>query len=128
MHRYGAAINSSTEPLLLRRCCTHAISPMLAISSGASADVMESLHIPRGVRRVLFWTLDTDRLFCSLIYFVQEIIIVESFKLDSIKPGICSLHCLPLRLRGAEGSSPWDIPEQTLFSPPVLLLRRGVTL
>ncbi|RWW83270.1 hypothetical protein BHE74_00008231 [Ensete ventricosum] len=36
MHRYGAAINSSTEPLLLRRCCTHAISPMLAISSGAS--------------------------------------------------------------------------------------------
>lgn len=26
-----------------------------------AADVMESLHIPRGVRRVLFRTLNTDR-------------------------------------------------------------------
>lgn len=30
-------------------------------SSLYAADVMESLHIPRGVRRVLFRTLNTDR-------------------------------------------------------------------
>ncbi|XP_065032422.1 cyclase-like protein 3 [Musa acuminata AAA Group] len=115
-----------------------------------TADVMESLHIPRGVRRVLFRTLNTDRklmwkkefdasfvgfmkdgaqwlvdntdiklvgidyvsiaafddLIPSHVVFLKtrEIIIVESLKLDNIKPGIYSLHCLPLRLRGAEGS------------------------
>ncbi|RZR92472.1 hypothetical protein BHM03_00020769 [Ensete ventricosum] len=86
------------------------------------------VFVPTTSHFILSYTPTHHAFNCSLIYFVQEIIIVESFKLDSIKPGICSLHCLPLRLRGAEGSSPWDIPEQTLFSPPVLLLRRGVTL
>lgn len=35
---------------------------------------------------------------------LQEIILVEALKLDNVKPGIYSLHCLALRLVGAEGS------------------------
>ncbi|XP_064955167.1 cyclase-like protein 3 isoform X1 [Musa acuminata AAA Group] len=115
-----------------------------------TADVMESLHIPTGVRRVLFRTLNTDRqlmskkefdtsyvgfmkdgaqwlvdntdiklvgvdylsvaayddLIPSHLVFLKsrEIILVEALKLDNVKPGIYTLHCLPLRLRGAEGS------------------------
>lgn len=115
-----------------------------------TAEVMKSLSIPKGVRRVLFRTLNTDRklmwkrewdtsyvgfmkdgaqwlventdiklvgvdylsvaayddLIPSHLVFLEsrEIILVEALKLDDIKPGIYSLHCLPLRLRGAEGS------------------------
>ncbi|OAY77425.1 uncharacterized protein LOC109718834 [Ananas comosus] len=114
-----------------------------------TAEVMESLHIPKGVRRVLFRTLNTDRelmwkkefdtsyvgfmkdgaqwlvdntdiklvgvdylsvaayddLIPSHLVFLEsrEIILVEGLKLENIKPGIYTLHCLPLRLRGAEG-------------------------
>lgn len=35
---------------------------------------------------------------------LQEIILVEALKLDDVKPGVYNLHCLPLRLLGAEGS------------------------
>ncbi|KAJ4965802.1 hypothetical protein NE237_017651 [Protea cynaroides] len=109
-----------------------------------TADVMKSLNIPRGVRRVLFRTLNTDRqlmwkkefdtsyvgfmkdgakwlventeiqlvgidylsvaafddLIPSHLVFLEsrEIILVEALKLDDIKPGIYSVHCLPLRL------------------------------
>ncbi|KAJ4758059.1 Kynurenine formamidase [Rhynchospora pubera] len=115
-----------------------------------TAEVMESLHIPRGVRRVLFRTLNTDRKLmwkkeCDMSYVgfmkdgaqwlvdntdiklvgldflsvaafddlipahlvflkSRDIILVEALKLDGVKPGIYSLHCLPLRLVGAEGS------------------------
>ncbi|XP_072970994.1 cyclase-like protein 3 [Typha angustifolia] len=115
-----------------------------------TAEVMESLHIPRGVHRVLFRTLNTDRqlmwkkefdssyvgfmkdgaqwlvdntdiklvgvdylsvaafddLIPSHLVFLEsrEIILVEGLNLENVKPGIYSLHCLPLRLRGAEGS------------------------
>ncbi|XP_010270935.1 PREDICTED: uncharacterized protein LOC104607111 isoform X1 [Nelumbo nucifera] len=115
-----------------------------------TAEVMKSLNIPRGVRRVLFRTLNTDRglmwkkefdtsyvgfmkdgakwlventdiklvgvdylsaaayddLIPSHLVFLEsrEIILVEGLKLDGIQPGIYSVHCLPLRLRGAEGS------------------------
>nr|CAD1823129.1 unnamed protein product [Ananas comosus var. bracteatus] len=104
-----------------------------------TAEVMESLHIPKGVRRVLFRTLNTDRelmwkkefdtsyvgfmkdgaqwsrllISCCIrrldpshLVFLEsrEIILVEGLKLENIKPGIYTLHCLPLRLRGAEGS------------------------
>lgn len=115
-----------------------------------TAEVMESLRIPKGVRRVLFRTLNTDRKLMwkkefdtSYVGFMKdgaqwlvdntdiklvgidylsvaayddlipshlvllegrEIILVEALKLDNVKPGIYSLHCLPLRLRGAEGS------------------------
>ncbi|XP_020265572.1 uncharacterized protein LOC109841113 isoform X2 [Asparagus officinalis] len=115
-----------------------------------TAEVMESLHIPRGVRRVLFRTLNTDRqlmwkkefdtsyvgfmkdgaqwlvdntdiklvgidylsvaafddLIPSHLVFLEgrEIILVEALKLEDVMPGLYSLHCLPLRLRGAEGS------------------------
>ncbi|KAE9447144.1 hypothetical protein C3L33_20941, partial [Rhododendron williamsianum] len=34
----------------------------------------------------------------------REIILVEGLKLDDVKPGLYSVHCLPLRLLGAEGS------------------------
>ncbi|CAM8997506.1 unnamed protein product [Rhodiola kirilowii] len=115
-----------------------------------TAEVMESLHIPKGVRRVIFRTLNTDRrlmnkktfessyvgfmkdgaqwlvdntdiklvgidylsvaayddLIPSHLVFLQgrEIILVEGLKLDGVQPGVYSIHCLPLRLRGSEGS------------------------
>ncbi|KAK7308782.1 hypothetical protein RJT34_05009 [Clitoria ternatea] len=115
-----------------------------------TADVMKSLNIPKGVRRVLFRTLNTDRRLMyqkqfdtSYVGFMvdganwlventdiklvgidylsvaafddlipthhvflkdREIIIVEGLKLDDVAVGIYSVHCLPLRLAGAEGS------------------------
>ncbi|KAL3814258.1 hypothetical protein ACJIZ3_015526 [Penstemon smallii] len=115
-----------------------------------NAEVMRSLNIPKGVRRVLFRTLNTDRRLMykkefdssyvgfmkdgaqwlvdntdiklvgidylsaaafvhlvpsHLVFFEgREIILVEGLKLDNVEVGIYSLHCLPLRLLGAEGS------------------------
>uniref|UniRef100_A0ACD5XEU2 Uncharacterized protein n=2 Tax=Avena sativa TaxID=4498 RepID=A0ACD5XEU2_AVESA len=115
-----------------------------------TAKTMESLHIPKGVQRVLFRTLNTDRQLMwkkefdtSYVGFMKDgaqwlvdntdiklvgidylsvaafddlipshlvllksrdIILVEGLKLENVKPGLYSLHCLPLRLRGAEGS------------------------
>lgn len=115
-----------------------------------TAEVMKSLNIPKGVRRVLFRTLNTDRRLMfkkefdtSYVGFMKdgaqwlvdntdiklvgidylsvaayddlipshlvlledrEIILVEGLKLDNVQPGIYSVHCLPLRLLGAEGS------------------------
>lgn len=115
-----------------------------------TAEVMDSLNIPKGVRRVLFRTLNTDRglmwkkefdtsyvgfmedgakwlvdntdiklvgvdylsaaayddLIPSHLVFLEgkEVILVEGLKLDDITPGIYTVHCLPLRLLGAEGS------------------------
>uniref|UniRef100_A0A0E0EK71 Cyclase family protein n=2 Tax=Oryza meridionalis TaxID=40149 RepID=A0A0E0EK71_9ORYZ len=115
-----------------------------------TAKMMESLHIPKGIQRVLFRTLNTDRQLMwkkefdtSYVGFMEDgaqwlvdntdiklvgidylsvaafddlipshlvllknrdIILVEGLKLENIMPGIYSLHCLPLRLRGAEGS------------------------
>ncbi|CDO97211.1 unnamed protein product [Coffea canephora] len=115
-----------------------------------TAEVMKSLNIPRGVKRVLFRTLNTDRRlmlkkefdtsyvgfmkdgaqwlvdntdiklvgidYLSVAAFVdlipshlvflesREIILVEGLKLDGVQPGIYTVHCLPLRLLGAEGS------------------------
>lgn len=115
-----------------------------------TAEVMKSLSIPKGVRRVLFRTLNTDRRLMwkkefdtSYVGFMRdgakwlvdntdiklvgvdylsvaayadllpahhvflegrEIILVEGLKLDGVKPGIYSVHCLPLRLLGAEGA------------------------
>ncbi|CAK7329955.1 unnamed protein product [Dovyalis caffra] len=119
-------------------------------NSNITAEVMKSLHIPKGVRRVLFRTLNTDRrlmfkrefdrsyvgftkdgakwlvdntdiklvgidylsvaawsdLIPSHLVFLEgrEIILVEALKLDDIQPALYSVHCLPLRLFGAEGS------------------------
>ncbi|GAB4852896.1 Cyclase-like protein 2 [Ancistrocladus abbreviatus] len=115
-----------------------------------TAEVMESLHIPKGIRRVLFRTLNTDRrlmfkkefdstyvgftkdgaqwlidnsdiklvgvdymsaaayedLASAHLVFLKsrEIILVEALKLDDVPAGIYDVHCLPLRLLGAEGS------------------------
>ncbi|XP_061368886.1 cyclase-like protein 2 [Gastrolobium bilobum] len=115
-----------------------------------TAEVMKSLSIPRGVKRVLFRTLNTDRrlmfqkecdtsfvgftvggakwlventdiklvgidylsvasfdhLMPSHLVFLEnrEIIIVEALKLDDVPAGVYSVHCLPPRLAGAEGS------------------------
>ncbi|KAG4987285.1 hypothetical protein AAZX31_11G000800 [Glycine max] len=115
-----------------------------------SAGVMKSLNIPRGVRRVLFRTLNTyrrlmyqkefdtsyvgftedganwlventdiklvgidylsvaayDHLIPAHLVFLKgrEIILVEGLKLDDVAAGIYTVHCLPLRLAGAEGS------------------------
>ncbi|KAK0581585.1 hypothetical protein LWI29_015479 [Acer saccharum] len=115
-----------------------------------TADVMMSLNIPKGVRRVLFRTANTDRhlmfkkefdssytgfmkdgakwlventdiklvgldylsvaayaeaLDTHLEFLVnRETILVEGLKLDNILPGLYTLHCLPVRLVGADGS------------------------
>lgn len=34
----------------------------------------------------------------------QEIVVVEALKLDDVPAGIYSIHCLPLRVPGAEGA------------------------
>ncbi|KAK0583568.1 hypothetical protein LWI29_038297 [Acer saccharum] len=118
--------------------------------SNITAEVMESLHIPKGVNRVLFRTLNTDRKLMfkeefdtSYVGFMKdgarwlventdiklvgidylsaaafddlvpahiafhenrEVILVEALKLDDVPAGMYSVHCLPLRLSGAEGS------------------------
>ncbi|KAJ8766881.1 hypothetical protein K2173_009225 [Erythroxylum novogranatense] len=118
-------------------------------NSNITAEVMKSLKIPRGVRRVLFRTLNTDRklmlknqfdtsyvgftrdgakwlaentdiklvgvdylsvaawtdLIPAHLEFLEsrEIILVEALKLDNIQPGLYSVHCLHLRIVGAEG-------------------------
>ncbi|KAI3916031.1 hypothetical protein MKW98_004472 [Papaver atlanticum] len=114
-----------------------------------TAEAMKSLHIPRGVRRVLFRTLNTDRFLMwkkfdsSYVGFTEDgaqwlkdhtdiqmvgtdylsvasfddlvtahrvflksrnIILVEALKLDDIDAGLYTVHCLPLRLVGSEGS------------------------
>ncbi|XP_010446963.1 PREDICTED: uncharacterized protein LOC104729687 [Camelina sativa] len=115
-----------------------------------TAEVMKSLHIPKGVSRVLFRTLNTDRrlmfkkefdtsyvgfmkdgaqwlvdntdiklvgidylsvaayddLIPSHLVFLKdrETILVEGLKLDGVKAGLYTVHCLPLRLVGAEGA------------------------
>ncbi|KAL9244935.1 hypothetical protein vseg_018649 [Gypsophila vaccaria] len=113
-------------------------------------EVMKSLHIPKGVRRVLFRSLNTDRrlmfkkefdssyvgfmkdgaqwlidntdiqlvgtdylsaaafdhLEAAHLVFLKsrEIILVEGLKLNDVPAGMYNVHCLPLRLQGAEGS------------------------
>ncbi|XP_051194890.1 cyclase-like protein 1 isoform X1 [Lolium perenne] len=115
-----------------------------------TAEAMESLNIPKGVRRVLFRTLSTERglmwkegtdwsyvgftedgaqwlvdntdiklvgidyisvasfdhLISAHVAFFRnaDIILVESLKLDNVNTGLYMVHCLPLRLVGAEGS------------------------
>ncbi|RZC45130.1 hypothetical protein C5167_038083 [Papaver somniferum] len=115
-----------------------------------TCEVMKSLNIPKGVSRVLFRTLNTDRklmwksefdtsyvgfmrdgakwlventdiklvgvdylsvaayddLIPSHLVFLEgrEVILVEGLKLDDVKAGMYNVHCLPLRLFGAEGS------------------------
>ncbi|XP_010437504.1 PREDICTED: uncharacterized protein LOC104721263 isoform X3 [Camelina sativa] len=115
-----------------------------------TGEVMKSLHIPKGVSRVLFRTLNTDRrlmfkkefdtsyvgfmkdgaqwlvdntdiklvgidylsvaayddLIPSHLVFLKdrETILVEGLKLDGVKAGLYTVHCLPLRLVGAEGA------------------------
>jgi len=111
---------------------------------------MKSLNIPKGVRRVLFRTLNTDRglmwkaggdmsyvgftedgaqwlvdntdiklvgtdyisvasfdhLISAHVAFFKkpDIILVEALKLDNVKTGLYTLHCLHLRLVGSEGA------------------------
>nr|KJB12271.1 hypothetical protein B456_002G009000 [Gossypium raimondii] len=139
---------------VLNGVCLNAAGPALLVDvprdSNITAKVMESLKIPKGVRRVLFRTLNTDRrlMFKSeydssyvgfttegarwlvkntdiklvgvdflsvacedhmvsahLEFFEsREIILVEGLKLDDVPTGIYNVHCLPLRLLGAEGS------------------------
>ncbi|XP_074275529.1 cyclase-like protein 2 isoform X2 [Silene latifolia] len=118
--------------------------------SNITEEVMKTLHIPKGVRRVLFRTLNTDRRLMfkkefdsSYVGFTEdgaqwlidntdiklvgidylsaaafdhlapahlvflkgrEILLVEGLKLDDVLPGMYNVHCLPLRLLGAEGS------------------------
>ncbi|XP_020237099.1 cyclase-like protein 3 [Cajanus cajan] len=47
-----------------------------------------------------------DHLIPAHLVFLEgrEIIIVEGLKLDDVATGIYTVHCLPLRLAGAEGS------------------------
>ncbi|CAI0557453.1 unnamed protein product [Linum tenue] len=118
--------------------------------SNITAKVMESLQIPKGTRRVLFRTLNTDRrlmyktefdssfvgfmadgaqwlvdntdiklvgkfFFCPILLtsrrrsyqingLTKEIIVVEGMKLDDVEAGHYNVHCLPIRLVGADGA------------------------
>ncbi|KAB2635907.1 hypothetical protein D8674_026441 [Pyrus ussuriensis x Pyrus communis] len=118
----------------------HAIVVDVPRDTNITAEVMKSLNIPKGTRRVLFKTLNTD----SFVGFTEdgakwvventdiklvgtdyfsiatydeaipaqhvvflkgkEIIPVQGLKLDGIQPGNNSVHCLPLRLLGADGA------------------------
>ncbi|GJY00286.1 probable serine/threonine-protein kinase PBL15 [Tanacetum coccineum] len=72
-----------------------------------TAEVMKSLNIPKGVRRVDYLSVAAyDDLIPSHLVFLEsrEIILVEGLKLDDVEAGIYNVHCLPLRLLGAEGS------------------------
>ncbi|XP_065872558.1 cyclase-like protein 2 [Euphorbia lathyris] len=119
-------------------------------NTNITAEVMKSLKIPKGIYRVLFRTLNTDRklmykkefdssytgfkadgakwlvdntdiklvgvdylsvaaytdLAPTHLHFLKNrrIIPVEGLKLEDIKTGVYNLHCLPLRLHGADGS------------------------
>ncbi|CAL4889555.1 unnamed protein product [Urochloa decumbens] len=119
-------------------------------NTNITAEAMEFLKIPKGARRVLFRTLNTDRklmwkkegdfsyvgftedgaqwlvdntdiklvgvdylsvaaydhlISAHVVFFKKpDIIPVEGLKLDDVPAGIYNLHCLPLRLVGAEGS------------------------
>ncbi|GJN19213.1 hypothetical protein PR202_gb06461 [Eleusine coracana subsp. coracana] len=119
-------------------------------NTNITAQAMKSLNIPKGVRRVLFRTLNTDRklmwkkagdmsyvgftedgaqwlvdntdiklvgvdylsvaafdylISAHVVFFKKpDIIPVEGLKLDDVEAGVYMLHCLPLRLVGAEGS------------------------
>jgi kynurenine formamidase len=136
--------------LKLNGCAGPALMVDVPRDKNITADVMASLHIPKGVRRVLFRTLNTDRKLMwkkefdtSYVGFMKdgaqwlvdntdiklvgvdylsvgafdecipahlvflekrEVILVEALNLEHVTPGIYALHCLPLRLRGAEGS------------------------
>ncbi|KAK8636454.1 hypothetical protein V6N13_124200 [Hibiscus sabdariffa] len=114
-----------------------------------TAEVMKSLKIPRGVHRVLFKTLNTDRMLMHKTEFAsdftgfkkdgaqwlvdntdiklvgldylsvsayddaapthhiflrnREIHLVEGLNFDGIEPGKYTVHCLPLRMVGADG-------------------------
>ncbi|KAG8502019.1 hypothetical protein CXB51_000222 [Gossypium anomalum] len=91
--------------------------------SNITAKVMESLNIPKGVRREFDssyagFTTDGARwlakntdiklvgidFLSAACYDHSEIILVEGLKLDNVPVGIYNVHCLPLRLLGSEGS------------------------
>ncbi|CAN1802872.1 Cyclase-like protein 2 [Linum perenne] len=115
-----------------------------------NAEVMKALVIPKGTKRVLFRTLNTDRHlmynkafdssfagftndgakwlvdntdiklvgldYLSVATFDdaepthltflknRDIILVEGLKLEIVEAGMYDLHCLPMRLLGADGS------------------------
>ncbi|CAN0878903.1 Cyclase-like protein 2 [Linum grandiflorum] len=115
-----------------------------------NAEVMKALAIPKGTKRVLFRTLNTDRHlmynkafdssfagftaagaqwlvdntdiklvgldYLSVATFDEavpthmaffknrDIILVEALKLDGVEAGMYNVHCLPMRLLGADGS------------------------
>ncbi|WCJ17801.1 Cyclase family protein [Euphorbia peplus] len=119
-------------------------------NTNITAKVMKSFKIPKGIIRILFRTLNTDRklmykkefdssytgfkadgakwlventdirlvgldylsvaayldLAPTHLHFLKDrkIIPVEGLKLEDIKTGVYNLHCLPLRLHGADGS------------------------
>ncbi|CAN1759167.1 Cyclase-like protein 1 [Linum perenne] len=118
--------------------------------SNITAEVMKSLNIPKGTRRVLFRTLNTDRKLMRKTKFDstytgfttsgakwlventdiklvgidylsisivddatpvhrtflkrRDIIPVEGMNLDNVEAGEYDVHCLPLRLIGADGT------------------------
>ncbi|KAG6408946.1 hypothetical protein SASPL_131974 [Salvia splendens] len=146
--------SSLTEEVCSPYFCALISSPALLVDvprdKNITAEVMKSLNIPKGVRRVLFRTLNTDRRLMykkeydsSYVGFTgdgaqwlvdntaiklvgldylsvaatdyltaahrvfllsKEIILVEGLKLDDVEAGLYTVHCLPLRLVGAEGS------------------------
>ncbi|KMS99601.1 hypothetical protein BVRB_1g022480 isoform A [Beta vulgaris subsp. vulgaris] len=146
-HYYDAGFDVDTLDLNVLN------GPALLVDVARDSNITEAmklLYIPKGVSRVLFRTLNTDRhlmfkkefdssyvgftedgaqwlvdntdiklvgvdylsvasvdhLSSTHLIFLEsrEIIIVEALKLDDIPAGMYNVHCLPLRLVGAEGS------------------------
>ncbi|OMO63290.1 putative cyclase protein [Corchorus olitorius] len=99
------------------------IGPVLVVNvprdKNITAEVMKSLKIPRGVHRVLFKTLNTDRGLMHKKEFASDFtgfkkdgaqwlvdntdIKLVGLNLDGIQPGKYTVHCLPLRMADADG-------------------------
>ncbi|KAK8568196.1 hypothetical protein V6N13_106130 [Hibiscus sabdariffa] len=123
------------------------ISPALVVdvsrNHNITAEVMKSLNIPRGVHRVLFKTLITDRRLMHKTEFAsdftgfkkdgaewlvdntdiklvgKEIVPVEGLNLEGIEPGKYTVHCLPLRMVGADGVPARQYPSPQTTKPSV---------
>ncbi|KAG5526419.1 hypothetical protein RHGRI_032635 [Rhododendron griersonianum] len=85
------------------------LSPTMACGLRTSWNLNGFVHDSGGInfRGIDYLSVAAyDDLIPSHLVFLEsrEIILVEGLKLDDVKLGLYSVHCLPLRLLGAEGS------------------------
>ncbi|OMO93385.1 putative cyclase protein [Corchorus olitorius] len=106
-----------------------------------TAEVMKSLKIPRGLHRVLFKTLYTDRGLMHKKEFASDFtgfkkdgaqwlvdntdIKLVGLNLNGIQPGKYTVHCLPLRMVGAFSLHSNISQSIIMLSDQLLLWRLG---